>query len=55
MSRVRLADDWRVKATDKLLDIARALNLSLDYLMTGEDAEKIKTVQDVITYIEAHR
>ncbi len=24
---------------DKLLDIARALNLSLDFLMTGEDAE----------------
>lgn len=33
---------------DKLLDIARALNLSLDYLMTGKSAEKAKTTQQEV-------
>lgn len=34
-----LENGKRKVGADKLLDIARALNLSLDYLMTGEDAE----------------
>ena len=33
---------------DKLLDIARALNLSLDYLMTGKSAEKGKPAQQEV-------
>ncbi len=37
-----LENGKRNVGADKLLDIARALNLSLDYLMTGEDAEKPK-------------
>ncbi len=35
-----LENGKRNVGADKLLDIARALTLSLDYLMTGKDAEK---------------
>lgn len=35
-----LENGKRNVGADKLLDIARALSLSLDYLMTGKDAKK---------------
>lgn len=37
-----LENGKRKVGADKLLDIARALSLSLDYLMTGKNAEKAK-------------
>lgn len=37
-----LENGKRNVGADKLLDIARALNLSLDYLMTGKDSENVK-------------
>lgn len=37
-----LENGKRNVGADKLLDIARALNLSLDYLMTGKHAEAAK-------------
>ncbi|EMI55228.1 helix-turn-helix domain-containing protein [Rhodopirellula sallentina] len=38
-----LENGKRNVGADKLLDIARALSLSLDYLMTGKDAKKTTT------------
>ena len=40
-----LENSKRNVGADKLLDIARALNLSLDYLMTGKNAKKTSTKQ----------
>lgn len=37
-----LENGKRSVGADKLLDIARALSLSLDFLMTGEDSAKAK-------------
>ncbi|QDT59451.1 HTH-type transcriptional regulator Xre [Stieleria bergensis] len=38
-----LENGKRNVGADKLLDIARALSLSLDYLMTGKDAKSTET------------
>lgn len=40
-----LENSKRNVGADKLLDIARALSLSLDYLMTGKDAKKTASKQ----------
>ncbi len=40
-----LENGKRSVGADKLLDIARALSLSLDYLMTGREADKPKQKQ----------
>ena len=40
-----LENGKRSVGADKLLDIARALSLSLDFLMTGKDAKK-KSIQE---------
>jgi len=40
-----LENSKRNVGADKLLDIARALNLSLDYLMTGKNAKKTASKQ----------
>lgn len=37
------------------VELVMALEEEYEMEISDEDAEKIKTVQDVITYIEAHR
>jgi acyl carrier protein len=38
-----------------IVELVMALEEEYEMEISDEDAEKIKTVQDVITYIEAHR
>jgi acyl carrier protein len=38
-----------------IVELVMALEEEYEMEIPDEDAEKIKTVQDVITYIEAHR
>ena len=38
-----------------IVELVMALEAEYEMEISDEDAEKIKTVQDVISYIEAHR
>jgi acyl carrier protein len=38
-----------------IVELVMALEEEYEMEISDEDAEKIKTVQDVISYIEAHR
>lgn len=38
-----------------IVELVMALEEEYEMEISDEDAEKIKTVQDVITYIESHR
>jgi len=38
-----------------IVELVMALEEEYEMEISDEDAEKIKTVQDIITYIEAHR
>ena len=50
----KFVDDLGADSLD-LVELVMALEEEYEMEISDEDAEKIKSVQDVITYIESHR
>ena len=54
MAQASFIDDLGADSLD-IVELVMALEEEYEIEISDEDAEKIKTVQDIVTYIEVHK